>query len=294
MILIGSRALMFRAPMLLRRKPKDFDFIATKEEALTWLDRQSIVNHKMVDGKIIAEGEPPCEFELIKEGNSNEMFVELVKKDPQTLETSFGLVPNLNLLFTLKSSHKYLKNSPHFWKNAEDYHKMKQVGAEILPEYMEFFKLREKETYNYLHPNLNQDKKNFFADDSIKYIWDHDDIHKAVALNDRPAYTYYMKDGEEVKSSKEKFFKCSEDIRLAGGIEEAAVLAIERSLVPHAGKMTPKQAWIFALSKVCSSITSGFFRSYCFEHIFKIVKLYPENYYERFLNAVEKGLVKRV
>ena len=40
MILIGSRALMFRAPQLLKREPKDFDFIAYEDEAIEWLKKE--------------------------------------------------------------------------------------------------------------------------------------------------------------------------------------------------------------------------------------------------------------
>jgi hypothetical protein len=44
------------------------------------------------------------------------------------------------------------------------------------------------------------------------------------------------------------------------------VLAIERSLVPHPGKKTPEQAYLMALEKVCTSITSGWFREFAWEN----------------------------
>ncbi len=71
---------------------------------------------------------------------------------------------------------------------------MKKIGAKVRPEYETFLKLREKETYTYAHPKLNQSKDGFFADDSIQYQYDHDTIHQSVARFERPAYTYYMKD----------------------------------------------------------------------------------------------------
>lgn len=286
MILIGSRALVFRAPFLLQRAPKDFDFIGKRDEILSWLSEQEIVPTQDEGNKIIAEGEPPCEFEVVDPNRSNQMLVDLVEGDPQTIKTDFGLVPNIDLLFTLKASHRYLKNSPHFWKTAVDYHRMKKIGCKVRPEYMEFFKLREKETYTYAHPKLNVKKDSFFSGDQVKYVFIHDHIHESVKLLEKPAYLYYLKDNEEVQCDKEKFFSLPNEIRLAGVVEEAAVLAIERALVPYPDKWTSKNAWIFALAKVCSSITSGWFREYAYENIFEVVKLFPEGFWEKFQQDV--------
>lgn len=248
-----------------------------------------------MDNKIIAEEEPPCEFELAEGRESSRLFIDLVEKDPQAIKTEFGLVPNLDLLFTLKCSHRYLKNSPFVFKTLTDYHMMKKAGAKVRPEYKEFLKLREKETYTYKTPNLSVNKEAFFdAAHGVNYEYEHDSIHLAVALQEKPAYMYYMKDGEEVKSDKEKFFKCPEQIRINGVLEECATLAIERSLVPFPGKLSPKEAWMMAFSKVITSITSGFFREWAYENAFLVLKHYPEDYYERFLKGVENGTVVRV
>jgi len=298
MILIGSRALALRAPQALLRKPVDFDFVATMEEAERWSEQNQnkiglIKKYPEKDGaKLILEGKSNVEFEIVRPGTSSEMLVQLVEGNEESIETPFGWVPTFDLLFTIKASHKYLKNSPHFWKTMVDYHVMKKLGAQVRPEYQGFLKLREEETYTYAHPKLNQTKEQFFADDNIQYVYDHDTIHQSVALHGQPAYTFYMKDGAQVQTSKKKFFECPRHIQLAGVIEEAAVLAIERSLVPHPGVKAPDQAWRFALSKVCSSITSGWFREFAYENALEILKLYPEGYWEKFQRDVASGLVK--
>lgn len=308
MILIGSRALLLRAPQLLIRKPQDFDFVCTINEFDKWLEENSHIlspceiypqtsgNFSKMIVESLADGSTSnCEFEIIQANKSSSLLAQIIKDDPDTLETSFGLVPSIDMLFTIKASHKYLKNSPHFWKTLADYHILKRAGAKIRPEYQDFFRMREKETYYYKHPKLNQSKDNFFADDNIKYVYDHDTIHQSVARFDGiPAYTRYMKDGEEVQCDKDKFFACPREVQLAGVVEEAAVLAIERSLVPHHGVWTPQYAWRFALSKVCSSITSGWFREFAYENALDVLKLYPEGYWEKFQKDVESGLVKKL
>lgn len=280
------------------RRPKDFDFVATQAEAEKWLENNAAKIgmtkcYPEKDGKkLIAEGQTNVEFDIVQPGNSNELMVQLVEGNEESIETPFGWVPNIDMLFTIKASHKYLKNSPHFWKTVADYHILKRIGATVRPEYQAFLKLREKETYTYAHPKLNVSKDAFFQDDGIQYVWDHDDIHKSVARMEHPAYTYYMKDGAQVACDKNKFFTLPQEYRLNGIIEEAAVLAIERSLVPHPGVMTPEQAWRFALAKVCSSITSGWFREFGYENLPEIIKMFPAGYWEKFQEDCKNGMVK--
>lgn len=170
--------------------------------------------------KQIIEGDINLEFEIIQPGKSSELLNSIVTNDPESITTPFGFVPSLDILFALKSSHKYLRNSPHFWKTMMDYKMMEHAGAKIRPEHQEFYKMREDETYWYKHPKLNQSKKDFFSDDGIIYKYDHDSLHESVKTFEKPAYTYYMKDGSEVQWDKNKFFALPEEYRIAGVMEE--------------------------------------------------------------------------
>lgn len=300
LILIGSRALNLRAPNLLKRSALDFDFIGSKEDCHNWIDlNKDKINPTEIiesENKIILKGDSICEFDIIQPGSSNELLLDLVKSDSETIKTTFGLIPNLDLLFTIKSSHKYKKftnDSSIFWKTLIDYHMMKEAGAKIRPEYEAFHKLREKASYAaQKHPKLNQSKDAFFSDINLIYKYDHDSIHEAVAIGDRPAYTYYLKDGAQVECDKEKFFAVDEQIRINGVIEESICLALERGMLNAPEKWTPEKAWHFAFAKVCSSVTSGFFRGWAFMNAPKILKNYPKDYYEKFMEKVDKGLVK--
>ncbi len=200
--------------------------------------------------------------------------------------------PQLNVLYTLKMSHRYLKNSPHFRKTHNDIIEMRKYGAKIWnPDWL---KRREAETYTNKLPKLNVMKKDFFRGDGVQYIYDHDCIHQAMAHFGAPAYTFYMKDGEEVKSDKAKFFALSEYVRLAGVLEEAQVLALERSQIPYRGKVDPRKSFDIALQKVCTSITGGWFREFAWENFAKVESMYDLSYADRFWSAVELGQVKKV
>jgi len=307
LVLIGSRAMKLRLGSAMKRAPLDFDFVvSSRDEANAWIAS----NYDRVGGrrvyeenngrKVIVEGDTMVEFDIAVPGSSDELLIDLVKEDGDYMETSFGMVPSIDLLWTTKDAHKYKKfgntSDATFWKHASDWYLMKHMGATIRPELVEFHKLREQESYaTQKHPKLNVSKDQFFKDDAIEYVYDHDTIHQSVCLFERPAYTYYMVDGEQIKCSKEKFFAVSEDIRLAGALEEALTLALERSQISNPGVWSPDKSFRFAYSKVCSSITSGWFRKYCYEHIPEVLKLYEKtskNYWQKFQSDVASGLVK--
>ncbi|MEK6879127.1 MAG: hypothetical protein AABY22_05935, partial [Nanoarchaeota archaeon] len=203
-------------------------------------------------------------------------------------------IASLNILYTLKMSHRFLKNSPYFLKTMNDIIEFKAIGCEI-PEFLEkWFKLREKETYWYTHPKLNQTKEGFFDSkkNGIKQVYFHDDIHISVANKKLPAYTLYMEDGAEVKCSKEKFFALSEKERIRGVSEEAMVLALERSVIPY--NSDPKWAFLKGLEKVSTSITSGWFREFAYANYRKVVDNYNPFYVNQFQQDVEHGIVRKV
>lgn len=293
MILLGSCALSKVSPSSLRRVPSDVDLLCTQDELDAWKKSFGITPEASESGNFVANvGDLIFEFEVVRSSHSSEILKALVESDPDTKESTLGLVPSLDILFALKTSHRYRKNSPHFWKTLEDWHLMKAAGAKIRQEHREFISLRSKEVASSV-PKLNVTKKDFFKDDQVDYFWDHDSIHVSVAEGKSPAYMSYLSNGEEVMCSKELFDSCTMETKVAGVVEESAVLAIERSLWPHPGKMTESQAWSFAFSKVCTSITSGWFREFAYENAPVILKNRPQGFWNRFVDDVKAGRVKK-
>jgi hypothetical protein len=200
----------------------------------------------------------------------------------------------------LKMSHRFKKNSTHFAKTMADIKLLRwHLALGALPvlskEQKKWLKKREKETYNYKHPRLsNVTKKEFFNDDGIDYRFDHDSIHEAIKRLERPAYDYFKDDTQEVATSRELFEACNLTIRLTAVLEEAYVLSLERCIIPYDVKEPARRRWAFdyALEKVCTSITSGWFRDFAWENYQNVKDMYDPEYVERFFNAVERGEVK--
>jgi len=288
-VIIGSTALNNWARV---RVPRDLDVVGTYDGVMEYIKQfpipKSIVPIEHGNKLIIKTDYRIIEAELAWPGSSNEMLLNLVGKQDQPV------IAPLDMLYTIKMSHRYKKNSPHFKKTLDDILYMRSLGAKIPDEYQEFYALRQKESYDYSHPKLNVTKKDFFNGDSIPYVYDHDSIHEVVVMapNRRPAYKQYMVEGAEVQCSREKFEACSRNIQLRGVLEEAYVLALERSQIPFKGQVAPRTSFLIALSKVCTSITSGWFREFAWENYYPVVALYTDYYVEKFWKAVASGKVK--
>lgn len=297
-VVIGSHAMKTLFPEY--REPRwDIDIMATVEEFTRYAKYLAMENGSIVkiehtpDGdKVFAfyENKMVLECEIAWPGSLTEklafcghLFWEISQQD----NAVDAIIPSLDFLYMLKMSHRYKKNSPHFLKTMRDIQFMRSKGAKIDPDMMKLYKARMKATYDYAHPKLNQNKKDFFTDD-VPYKYDHDSIHKAIAYLDTPAYTKVKDCQDEVFMKKVNFFEAPEMIRLLCVIEESMVLALERSIIPFESFNNPERidaAFKMALMKVCTSITSGYFREYSYNQYDTIMRLYridKQNFVKRF------------
>lgn len=291
---IGSAAIEYWG--LRKNAGLDMDVIGDWDSVMAYLDGggKPLAKYPTSDSKWVAKYETGIvEAEIAWAGSTGEELLRYVVADPETRLLARGqLVPSIHVLLALKLSHRYLRNSPHFLKTMHDIWLLRRGGAEMPQGLRDWLTRREAETYSYGHPKLNVSKANFFKDDGVKYVYDHDDIHQAIKHLPQPAYTYFKADGEEVLTSKAKFMNCARETQLYAVLEEAYVLAIERALVPFPGVLTPREAFLKALEKVCTSITSGWFREFAWENYFDVDALYQDEFWYRFQQAVKLRLVR--
>lgn len=292
MLIIGSQAMAHHFPEA-GIVPRDTDIIGTLDEFRTWsrgFAKGAIILCKPLSATkmhVRTKDGWNYEFDIATPGDTNQELLDYFDIDDERT-----MAPP-HVLLALKLSHRYKRNSPHHLKTMRDIKFLRKQGVVIGTELEEWLPLREAATYVYTHPKLDVSKEGFFKDDGVGYKYDHDDLHKVVALKGVPAYTHYLKDGSEVLTCNKKFFSVSEETRLLGGLEESLVLAAERSLIPFNFEATPEKAFLMALSKVTSSITSGKFREFCWENHDKIVEMYWEldggQYADKVKQAIERG-----
>jgi hypothetical protein len=296
MIVVGSQALKVLYPERYTDKIcRDWDFIGSLDESLSFIRQNNPLSYyPRQDKKYIAHLSQygKCEFEIAWSDSTGRALLEIV--------TNYNLIRSRGsfdyvtppVLLALKLSHRYLKNSPYFLKTMDDISFLRRQGVTVHPSLVEWIKEREEETYYYKHPNLKQRKEQFFSGDGINYIYNHDDIHEAIKLFHKPAYKFYKANNEEVFCDEEKFIDCPHIYRIAGVLEESYVLALERMLIPNDFKPDPKKAFLIALEKICTSITSGFFREFAWECYDQVVSSYTVDFVMQFQKALTEGKIR--
>lgn len=283
------------------RKPMDIDIVADHDEAVAFAKKNMIEITEQYPsakgGKLIFKSKSSVipfsnimEAELTLEGSTAKDLYNIILNDPETMYIDGIAYASLDVCYMLKMSHRYVKNSSHFLKTMKDIHNLRKFGAKIRKEHKEFYKARMNATYWYKHPKLNKSKSDFFNGDGVTYLYDHDEIHESVKIDSAPAYTNFQSDNAEVMCDMKKFFELPEQIRLNAVYEESCVLALERSIIPFGTDY--ERAFVMALEKVCTSITSGKFREYAWENYYTVRDMFNPETFDRFFEHVANDQVK--
>jgi len=291
MLLIGSRAMPRH---LLDREPLDWDFICTWEE-FEAVGKDGATECYPTNGgntMVLKWGPQIREYEIAWPGSSASILLD------HWTDRNEGWIAfaDIDLLFTLKATHRFRKDSPHFEKTRRDYLALEAAGAVLCGregQYREFYDARCAE-YKHAHPKLNVKKSEFFVPGGdLQYVYDHDSIHVSVALgpDSRPAYTYFKRPGSEVMCDRQLFEASPPETQLNSVIEEACVLALERSQIPFPGRWSPARSYRVALQKVASSISSGWWREFSWLHYDEALAGMPD-YVGMFRSGIENGTVK--
>lgn len=286
----------------------DVDLVMWDDEfSETWLPmpgRWTVAGHDKWLGKLQGR---LVEVTTVQRG-SNSTNADLLTREQFPCQVTKFAGQSLNVcpmdwLYGLKYSHRF-KPGPHFEKTRRDIHLMESLGNSVTHKFgplsngpwASWVMRREKETYTRGSPKLNVMKRDFFSDaHGVEYTYDHDSIHKAMALeNGVPAYESYKEPGAEVMCSKVMWDALPQRVRLNGVIEECCVLALERSQIPHAGKSSPRDSFRRALQAVCTTVTSGWFRDFAYKEYFTVLGLYRDDYVDRFQKGLEAGIVRKL
>lgn len=299
-VLIGSRAIKFHSNDF--RECLDYDIISPFIEGYIYsqsLSKQikiSRLNRNLYlfrSADIIVENSTIDEYSK----ESDKLIYDYVINN-HSLHNKV-LIPNIDLLYAIKLSHRYKKTTvSEFDKTMNDIkfieNKFNLNRNNLSQDLKYILSVRQKEVLSYSHPNLNVNRKEFFTD-NVDYIYDHDSIHESIRTLDKPAYSYFKPNENEVMCSKDMFFNLDEEIKIKSVVEEASVLALERSIIPFYPNPTEeilKDRFMYALRKICTSITSGWFREYSYDNFDKIVQNYDPDYYNRFIIGLNNGVIK--
>ena len=120
---------------------------------------------------------------------------------------------------------------------------------------------------------INPNKEDFFKTKNVTYIFDHDSIHESIKLTEEPIYKKILKPNEEVLCSQELWNKLDDLEKKYCVLEESYTIAIER-LLSKGHINDPKEAFLMALERVCTTLTKGWFRDFAIDNYPSIINRY--------------------
>lgn len=247
-MLIGSRALQYWIPEYKYCLGKDWDFI----------------------------GEQTVE---VPEGDRIEIHsIDFLNNKDALSFCRYG-VCDLQGLTLIKRSH--LWRDYQFDKHITQYHKHLLPNSYGITGKEDFLVERiklTKEAFKQGNPSLKQSNEDFF-DDAVDKVYDHDWLHELYAYQNKPMYEKLKKPDhlDQAWCEKDLWLNLTKEDQYKCVAEECYVIATERFLVSKQFDYPYKLAYIKALNKVCTTLTSGWFRDFAIDNYPNIYNLYDEN-----------------
>lgn len=307
MILIGSQALRFNMEKIGGVYPSrdgrpDLDFFAYVGEAYEFV-RNSKMEVTVNDGNKIVGKLPDgmmCEIEIGRIGSSTHLYLmwaELYSKlnSLPLYGTEVEIAP-LEMLFSIKKAHRH---SPRkFSKHVKDYNFLRVLTKDIFPKITSLRYAETKQRDKLFTPSLKKSKSEFFDDSVSNKTFIHDEIHEVMAFGEHPMFEKIRISSETVACSVDKWNSLEPLEKIQCVQEEAYVIALERAVIPmlfEGGPIAvPFDAYKWAVMRICTTLTSGWFREWALENYQSIIWAYDKEYVGKFLKAVEDGEIKRI
>lgn len=165
-----------------------------------------------------------------------------------------------DILFTLKVSHAHWKIK--FQKTLFDINFLQSKGCFLNFELYERLVKVWEGVHGQKQVNLNQDLPEFFSD-AVHRVHDHEELHQAVSVYDRPMHEKIRPDLGRAWCSEEMFNALSYTDQIICALEEIMVTAIERrKLTPASRQSELLSAMSYAHEQLCTSMTKGWFARY--------------------------------
>lgn len=281
MYLIGSRALNSQLNLETNHS-RDWDVVLENEECLC--DDLSTNKQGQHQSRPIIECAP-----------TDLPFLDVCREydSGMIVDTPAGpaRVVSLAGLMLIKRSH--LHRPINFEKHIRDYHLLKEKCGPQDEKYYALLGVLTKATklkWGDRTPSLRKSKKEFFDDYVTKY-YDHDSLHYATCYYDRPIYERLKPDPDMVWCSRQLWDRLSYDDKVKCVREEGFSIGLERFIIPklmeNKPHPPPRFAFDWALVKICTTLTGGFFRDFAIEE-WSTIRDHNYDFLQKFLDKKEE------
>lgn len=294
MLLIGSRAMEKFAPV--GRTPKDYDYIATYDEALNFITENSDTARRIKESDNMIScfiNSTLYEFHIAKPGSALEDYLA---------HNEGSEFADIDTLYSIKLGHIHFPVcQKKFTKHIND---LTMLGAlcrrndKLAHLTKKHYCDTEKRLGIIKTAPLTMRSTKFFdqSKDFVKRMFVHDDIHKVMAHRDKPMYTYMQPDPTLALCSKKLWSEFPTIEKIQCVLEEAYVIALERRIIPmiFIGKdyCDSETAFDWALWRICTNLCSGWFRRFAVDYYAEIMAYHNVDYASVFFDAVDKENIK--
>lgn len=166
-----------------------------------------------------------------------------------------------NFLFTIKLSHA--EWNVKWEKTMRDIWKFQQAGCVFDTELLRLLKPVWRRIHGKKQVNLAQTVDQFFSNDAVTRVYDHEAVHEAVKFYSRPLHESIRPSLDSVWCSHEMFSKLSLRDQHLTATEEIMVTAIERcKLTSISSKIDVLRATTYAHKQLVTSMTTGWFNQF--------------------------------
>lgn len=312
MIVLGSKAMLtlLDETNSERFQKKDIDLVMSHSEFKSFVQKNKPFIKSLVpktahkySASLLFNGEKiNYEIELDTLNSVKWLIAHKLDIEAGTYIDPFGnefSIPNMEILYLTKRSHIFMPI--HHEKNIIDYQCLREkCNLEKADSYKDYYSIRNAEAVERSprkSPSLSMTNNEFFdrSADIVGYVFIHDDIHEAVKHYEKPVYEMMKRDFESAWCEKDMFFNLPHEYQISCVQEEAYVIALERYIVLQKGNYKDFfQSYKDALTRICTTLCSGFFREFAVNNYNEIIKKYNSNYVQKFKYAVENGLVRKM
>lgn len=320
--IVGSTAMKYHFPDF-PREPKDTDVICTiaiMDLAFFYAEKQDLIDFYKVkthSGIIkYKDIQKPVEYLFSDDQKSLAMILDHYTNDEGYITPE--------ALYSLKKAHIHFPVK--FDKHIQDLmflreklrHKLgisldTDLNSETdlldhIPALTELhFKETERRVGKLKTPKMDKTTEEFFGK-SKNYVtsyYVHDNMHKAIAEihQGTPVYLEILKAGSEVETDSKLWQQLTINAKIWCVLEEVYVIALERKILPQMFEInpikisafgmefrewTPKEAFDWALFRVCTTLCDGFFREFAVRAYDEIQKQYNPDYIKKFFENIDK------
>jgi hypothetical protein len=293
-LLTGSRALRYwqGTSYESNSNSSDWDFIASEAD----LNKIGL----SFEGKSAVSYDNNIEF-INRDSLNNNKFVG----DSNT-EASYKVDDKEIFRFVVCTPQElYIQKRSHVWRpikfmrHISELQKIKELlGSDITsldhPILKERIKLT-KEQFKDRVPSLNKTNEEFF-DDFVDKVFDHDSLHRIVAYYAEPIYERLKRNPELAKCERDLWDELSHEDKIRCVQEEAYVIALERFIIPKLvldkPQMPGRIAFSAAQEKICTTLTSGWFRDFAIDNWWEI-RTTQKDFVKDFKEAYNVGRIEK-